>query len=82
MSSMVDCDSGTRAAPNTPCSSRKTTICGSDCAAPHSIEATVKPIRQVRNSRLRPKRKAIQPTGAVMIAAAVTYEVSTHVISS
>ena len=30
----------------------------------------------------RPNRTAIQPTGAVMIAAAITYEVSTQVISS
>ena len=34
------------------------------------IEATVNVAVQVTNSRLRPKRAAIQPTGAVMIAAA------------
>ena len=33
-------------------------------------------------SFLRPNRRAIQPTGAVMIAAAMTYEVSTQVTSS
>ena len=42
----------------------------SDCAAPHSIEATVKPTTQAMNRFLRPKRAASQPTGAVMIAAA------------
>ena len=72
MSSMVACDSGTRAAPNMPCSRRNSTICSSDCAAPHSIEATVKPTRQTMNRFLRPNRAASQPTGAVMIAAAMT----------
>ena len=70
MSSMVDCDSGTSAAPNTPCNRRNSTICSSDCATPHSMEAIVKPTRQVMNSRLRPNRTDSQPTGAVMIAAA------------
>ena len=31
----------------------------------------MKPIRQAMNRYLRPNRDAIQPTGAVMIAAAV-----------
>ena len=79
---MVACDSGTRAAPNMPWNSRNSTIWFSVCAAPHSIEVTVKPIRQAMNRYLRPNRDAIQPTGAVMIAAAVMYEVSTQVISS
>ena len=82
MSIIVDCDSGTSAAPNTPCSTRNATICGSDCAAPHIIEATVNPIRHVMNRYFRPNRAASQPTGAVMIAAAVMYEVRTQVISS
>ena len=71
MSSRMVCDSGTSAALNRPCSRRNNTICCSDCAAPHSIEATVKPTMLVRKNRLRPKRVASQPTGAVMIAAAV-----------
>ena len=71
MFSMVDCDSGTSAAPNTPCSRRNATISGSVPATPHSIEATVNPIIEIRNSRFRPNRAEIQPTGAVMIAAAV-----------
>ena len=41
------------------------------CETPHSIEATVKPAVQTMNSRLRPKRAAIQPTGEVMIAEAM-----------
>ena len=68
---MVACDSGTRAAPNMPCIRRNSTISSSVCAAPHIIEVTVKPPRQAMNRYLRPKREAIQPTGAVMIAAAV-----------
>jgi len=72
MSSMVACDSGASAAPNMPCSRRKPTSCSSDCAAPHIIDVTVKPAMQMMNSFLRPNRTAIQPTGAVMIAAAMT----------
>ena len=72
MSIMVDCDSGTRAAPQTPCMRRKATICSSDWAAPHIIEVTVKPTRQAAKKFLRPKREASQPTGAVMMAAATT----------
>ena len=71
MSNRIACDSGTSAALDTPCSSRNTTICSSDCAAPHNIEVMVKPMMHVMNSRLRPNRAASQPTGAVMIAAAV-----------
>ena len=40
--------SGTSAAPKQPCRMRNTTICSSDCAAPHSIEVAVNPTRQVR----------------------------------
>ena len=67
---MVACDSGTSAAPKVPCRKRNTTIWASDSAEPHSIEAMVKPARQVRNRFLRPHRAASQPTGAVKIAAA------------
>ena len=65
---MTDCDSGTSAAPNTPCSRRNATISPMLPARPHSIEATVKPAVQTMNSFLRPKRSAIQPIGAVMMA--------------
>ena len=68
---MVACDSGTSAAPNIPWSRRNSTIWSSDCAAPHIIEVMVKPVRQPTNRYFRPNRDAIQPTGAVMIAAAV-----------
>ena len=71
MSNRIACDSGTRAALHTPCIRRNATICSSVCAAPHSIEVMVKPMMQTTNSRLRPNRAASQPTGAVMIAAAV-----------
>ena len=64
------CDSGTRAAPNTPCSTRNSTICGSVCAMPHSIEATVKPATETRNSRFSPNRPERNPVGGVMMAAA------------
>jgi len=40
------------------------------CASPHSTEAMVKPPEHRMKMRLRPKRLAIHPTGAVMIAAA------------
>ena len=69
---MVACDSGTSAAPQTPCRKRKHTIWVSESAAPHSMEAMTKPVMQVTCRFLRPKRTAIQPTGAVMIAAAMT----------
>ncbi len=71
MFSMVVCDSGTSAAPNTPCSSRNATISGSDPAMPHSIDATVKPTIEIRYRFFSPNRADSQPTGAVMIAAAV-----------
>ncbi len=37
---------------------------------PHSAEAAVKPARLTSAKFLRPKRAAIQPTGAVMMALA------------
>jgi hypothetical protein len=70
VSSNTACDSGTRPAPNAPCSSRKITISGSEVAAPHIIEVTVNPATEARNSRRRPKRAARYPVGAVITAAA------------
>ena len=70
MSSMTDCDNGTSDAPNRPCNRRNSTICGSDCAIPQSMDATVKPATTGRNSRLRPNRPARKPVGGVMMAAA------------
>ena len=69
---MVACDSGTSAAPHIPWPSRNSTICVSVSAAPQSMENNVNPARHRMNSRFRPNRTAIQPTGAVMIAAAMT----------
>ena len=72
MSSMVACDSGTKAAPHMPCMMRNTTICWSDSAAPHSIDAHTNPAMQPICKFFRPNRTASHPTGAVMIAAAMT----------
>ena len=47
-------------------------ICSRVCAAPHIMEVMVNPTRQAMNRFFRPNRTAIQPTGAVMMAAAIT----------
>src|SRR5512143_764349 len=49
---------------------------------PHSADVIVKPPTATMMKRRLPKRDAIQPTGAVMIADAMMYDVSTHVIWS
>ena len=72
MSSIVAWLSGTSAAPHMPCRKRKATICCNVSAMPHSIEATTNPLMHATCRFLRPNRTAIQPTGAVMIAAAMT----------
>ncbi len=72
MLSSVDCDSGTSAAPNTPCRKRKITISPMLPAMPHSMEVTVKPTRLTSSTFFAPKRALSQPTGAVMMAAATT----------
>ena len=61
MLSSTVCDSGTSAAPNRPCKTRNSTICTSDWAMPHSIEATVKPATETRNRRLSPNRRGEIP---------------------
>jgi len=71
MSSKIACDKGPSAAPNTPWTRRNTTICSRFCAAPHRIEAMVKPAMQVMMRFFLPKRAASHPTGAVMMAAAM-----------
>src|SRR5579871_4099382 len=58
------------------------TIWSRFCAAPQRAEATVKPMIETRNTCLRPKRLASQLVVGVMIAAAMMYEVRTHVIWS
>jgi hypothetical protein len=82
MSSRTACDSGTSAAPNNPWNSRYMTISVRLPASPHSSDAMVKPATEVRNSRLRPIRSAIQPVTGVAMAAATMYEVNTQVIVS
>src|SRR5512143_2685271 len=82
VSSSTDWESGTRLAPNTPCSRRKTTISGRLCAAPHSMEVTVNPATDHMNTRLRPMRAARKPVSGMKIAAATMYEVSTQEICS
>ncbi len=67
---MTACDSGTSAAPNTPCNRRNSTIWLMSWARPHSTDAKVNPPEHTMKMRLRPKRLATQPTGAVMMAAA------------
>ena len=68
--SSTDCDSGTSAAPQIPCSSRKITICARLVANPHNAEVRVKPATEIRNTYLTPNRPASQPVSGVMIAAA------------
>ena len=80
MSIMIVCDSGPNAAPKAPCIRRKTMIWSRFCAMPHSADVIVKPPTATMMKRRLPKRDAIQPTGAVMIADAMMYDVSTHVI--
>ena len=70
LSSSTACDSGTRQAPNTPCSRRKATSCVRLCAAPHNIDAMVKPTTDHMNKRLRPSRADRYPVSSMKIAAA------------
>jgi hypothetical protein len=63
-------DSGTRAAPNTPCSRRAATISAREFDIPHSTEATVKPPIDARNMFFCPKRSTNQPVSGVAMAAA------------
>jgi len=72
MSSITAWESGPKAAPNTPWIRRNSTICSRLVAAPHSMEARVNPAIQVISKFFLPKRAASQPTGAVMMAAAIT----------
>ena len=80
VSSRTACESGTRLAPNTPCSRRKTTIWLRLWAAPHIIEARVKPTTDHMKTRLRPKRAVTKPVSGMKIAAATMYEVRTQEI--
>ena len=63
-------ESGTSAAPNRPCSTRKRIISSRLVAKPQAIEATTKPAVETMNSSRSPKRSESQPVTGVMIAAA------------
>jgi len=65
----VACDSGISPAPATPCKARKRTSSPRLVAAPHSAEATVKPMTEIRKMYLMPNRPASQPVSGIMIAA-------------
>src|SRR5579862_2379313 len=82
MSSSTACDSGTSAAPHSPCRRRNSTSCDSDCAMPQSADAIVKPAADTASTFLRPIWPASHPESGVMIAEATMYEVSTQPICS
>jgi len=65
----VACDSGISPAPATPCTARKKTSSERLLAAPHSAEASVKPMTETRKMCLMPNRPASQPVSGIMIAA-------------
>ncbi len=70
MRSSTACDKGINAAPQIPCSKRKSTIWGRLSAMPHSAEVRVKPATEIRKTPLMPKAPASQPVSGVIIAAA------------
>ena len=70
MSSSTACDSGTSAAPNTPCSSRAATMPPSEVDRPHKADATVKPITDTMNTLRRPQRAHSQPVSGSAMAEA------------
>src|ERR1700704_2425398 len=78
----VACDSGISPAPATPCRARKNTSSPRLPAAPHSAEASVKPMTETRKIYLMPNRPASQPVSGIMIAAQTMYEVSAQAIWS
>ncbi len=82
MSSNTAWESGTSAAPHSPCSSRASTICANDPATPHSTDASVNPAMETRNTRFSPNRSVSQPDKGVAMPAATMYEVRTQVIWS
>src|ERR1700722_10878178 len=80
--SSTDCDNGTSAAPQIPCSTRLRTSWTRLVAAPHNADAMVNPTTETKNTHLMPNRPASQPVSGVMIAAATMYEVTTQAIWS
>jgi hypothetical protein len=65
---MMACDSGTSAAPNTPCSNRNDTICVRLCEMPHRADAATKPAMQISRKRLRPQTSVKYPVKGMKIA--------------
>ena len=72
MSSSTACDSGTSAAPNTPCSRRAATISTRLSARPHSAEATVKPTTEIEEHLRRPQWPRTASRSAACAIAAAT----------
>ena len=70
ISSITDCESGPMKAALIPCRKRNATICSSDCAAPHAIDATMNPAMAPRNNSRRPMRSASQPVIGIATAEA------------
>jgi hypothetical protein len=66
---------GSIMAPPSPCSTRKTTSCGSVCAAPHRVEPSENKATATQNTRLAPKRSASQPLTGRNTARLSRYEV-------
>src|SRR5487761_2031661 len=67
--SMMDCDNGTSAAPNTPCRKRNSTICARLVAMPHKAEVMTKPAMLISRNRFWPIRSVMKPVSGMMMAA-------------
>ncbi len=68
---MMDCDSGTSAAPNTPCRKRNSTICARLVAMPHSAEVMTNPAMLISKKRFCPMRSVMKPVSGMKIAEAI-----------
>ena len=82
ISHMIACDSGMSGPPPRPCSMRASSSTVMFGASPHSTEAPVKTMVQIRKKRLRPKTPASHPVAGRITAFAARYEVSTQDTSS
>src|SRR6476646_6078965 len=81
-SSRTAWDNGCSAPPVAPCTIRKNTSVARLGARPHSSDATVKPVTEIINNRLRPMKLASHPVIGRTTALATRYDVSAHVASS
>src|SRR3984957_20445933 len=82
ISSRMDCDKGTSDAPKIPCSSREATICVKVSESPQNADASMNPAIEITSKRLSLSRSESHPVSGVAMAAAMMYDVNTHVISS